>query len=160
VDAGHALGVRMRDFGPFGDPARIAAGARSLLVECGFHGDPQSRRVAEDQCARFLETAGTLGAAECAALLPGWRLPDAAQSWILEVTAAVVAREGQTRFVRPLRGLEVIPQAGTVIGMTGDEPIETPYDDCVLVMPSLAQARPGVTVVRFARRRRAGASPA
>jgi len=29
----------------------------------------------------------------------------------------------------------------------------TPYDDCVLVMPSLRQARAGVTVVRFARRR-------
>jgi hypothetical protein len=30
----------------------------------------------------------------------------------------------------------------------------TPYDDCVLVMPSLRQARAGVTVVRFAHRRR------
>jgi hypothetical protein len=157
VDAGHSQGVRMRDFGPFADPARIAGGARSLLVECGFHGDPQSRRVAEDLCARFLEAAGTLDAGECAALLPGWRLPDAPDPWILEVTAAVVARDGETRFVRPLRGLEVIARAGSVIGFSGGEPIETPYDDCVLVMPSLAHARAGVTVVRFARRRRAGA---
>jgi len=30
--------------------------------------------------------------------------------------------------------------------------VKTPYDDCVLVMPSVRQARAGVTVVRFARR--------
>ena len=35
-----------------------------------------------------------------------------------------------------------------------DEPVTTPYDDCVLVMPSTRQAQAGVTVVRFARRRR------
>ena len=32
------------------------------------------------------------------------------------------------------------------------EAVTTPYDDCVLVMPSVRQARAGVTVVRFARR--------
>jgi hypothetical protein len=31
-------------------------------------------------------------------------------------------------------------------------PVPTPYDNCVLVMPSVRQARAGVTVVRFARR--------
>ena len=30
--------------------------------------------------------------------------------------------------------------------------VVTPYDNCVLVMPSVRQARAGVTVVRFARR--------
>ena len=31
------------------------------------------------------------------------------------------------------------------------EPVVTPYPDCVLVMPSLRQLRPGVTVVRLGR---------
>ena len=32
------------------------------------------------------------------------------------------------------------------------EPVTTPYDNCVLVMPSVRHAQAGVTVVRFARR--------
>jgi hypothetical protein len=47
----------------------------------------------------------------------------------------------------------VIEHAGTVIGWNEGEPVTTPYDDCVLVMPSTRQAKPGVTVVRYARRR-------
>ena len=42
-------------------------------------------------------------------------------------------------------------QAGTVIGDNDGEAVVTPYDDCVLVMPSVRQALAGVTVVRFAR---------
>lgn len=154
VDAGHKDGVRMRDYGRFGSADGVAAGARSLLVECGFHGDLRSRDVAQDQCLRFLLASGIVDEADAQNVLPTWRLPDVAKPWILEVTGGVVARAGGVEFVRPLKGLEVIPAAGTVIGMNGGEPILTPYDDCVLVMPSLRQARAGVTVVRFAHRRR------
>jgi len=65
----------------------------------------------------------------------------------------VVARSQAFRFSGDFRGLEVIARAGTVIGDNDGEPVVTPYDDCVLVMPSVRQARAGVTVVRFARRR-------
>jgi len=41
----------------------------------------------------------------------------------------------------------------TALAYNDGEPVLTPYDDCVLVMPSLRQLRPGVTVVRLARRR-------
>ncbi|MFT4243087.1 MAG: succinylglutamate desuccinylase/aspartoacylase family protein [Acidovorax sp.] len=152
VDAGHKDGVRMRDYGRFGELADN--GTRSLLVECGFHGDPASRAVAQDQCVRFLEQSGTVDAATLAAQLPGWRLPDAPRQWALEVTGPVVATSSAFRFAEPYTGLEVIEKAGTVIGWNGDGvPVTTPYDDCVLVMPSVRQARAGVTVVRFARRR-------
>lgn len=153
ADAGHKDGVRMRDFGRFGTDEGIAGGARSVLVECGFHGDPASRAVAEDQCARFLALSGVVDAQTLEDLLPGWRLPDAAQQWLLEVTGGVVATGRDVRFVEPYQGLEVIAKAGTVIGHDAGVPIVTPYDDCVLVMPSIRQARAGVTVVRFARRR-------
>ncbi|MCH7793546.1 MAG: succinylglutamate desuccinylase, partial [Proteobacteria bacterium] len=47
-------------------------------------------------------------------------------------------------------GLETIPTAGTVLAHDGDEPIVTPYDDCVLIMPS-RRLQPGQTAVRFGR---------
>jgi len=157
VDAGHHDGVRMRDYGRFGELADN--GTRSLLVECGFHGDPASRAVAQDQCVRFLEQSGIVDADALARLLPGWRLPDAPRQWALEVTGPVVATGSAFRFAAPYTGLEVIAKAGTVIGWNGGDdgsegvPVVTPYDDCVLVMPSVRQARAGVTVVRYARRR-------
>lgn len=153
VDAGHKDGTRMRDYGRFGQPDAEGGDTRSLLVECGFHGDPASRAVAQDQCLRFLQAAGTLDAAALGRLLPGWRLPDAPRQWALEVTGPVVAKSGRFRFTEPFRGLEVIAKAGTVIGDNDGEPVATPYDDCVLVMPSTRQARAGVTVVRYATRR-------
>ncbi|WP_295979713.1 succinylglutamate desuccinylase/aspartoacylase family protein [uncultured Variovorax sp.] len=154
IDAGHKDGVRMRDFGRFGAPdADTATDAMALLVECGFHGDPASRTVAQDQCARFLRAAGTLDDAAIADRLPGWLQPDAPRQWALEVTGPVVARSENFRFAKPFTGLELIERAGTVIGWNDGEPVTTPYDDCVLVMPSTRQAKPGVTVVRYARRR-------
>ncbi|GKS76444.1 succinylglutamate desuccinylase/aspartoacylase family protein [Acidovorax sp. SUPP950] len=153
ADAGHQDGVRMRDYGHFGLPDAQAGDRRSLLVECGFHGALSSRTVAYDQCVRFLAAAQVLHPEALAALLPGWRQPDAPRQWVLEVTGPVVAKSSAFRFTQPFTGLEVIPKAGTVIGDNDGEPVTTPYDDCVLVMPSTRQARAGVTVVRYARRR-------
>ncbi len=153
VDAGHKDGVRMRDYGRLGLPDDQAPETRSLLIECGFHGDPASRDVARDLSIRFLEVSGVLSASALQAALPGWRQADAQQQWALEVTGPVVARSEKFRFTEPFKGLECIAQAGTVIGDNDGEPVTTPYDDCVLVMPSVRQARAGVTVVRFARRR-------
>jgi hypothetical protein len=56
------------------------------------------------------------------------------------------------RFAFEPTDLQVIERKGTVIGHEPGREITTPYDDCVLVMPSLRQLRPGVTVVRLARR--------
>lgn len=156
VDAGHKDGVRMRDYGRFGLPDGNGEGeggdTRSLLIECGFHGDPASRTVAQDQCVRFLEQSGVLDADTLTQQLPGWRQPDAPRQWALEVTGPVVATSSAFRFVAPYTGLELFEQAGTVIGDNDGVSVATPYDGCVLVMPSVRQARAGVTVVRFARR--------
>ena len=151
VDAGHKDGVRMRDYGRFG--ALEDNGTRSLLVECGFHGDPASRAVAQDLCVRFLALSGVIDGDALTLQLPGWRQPDAPRQWALEVTGPVVATSSAFRFAGPYTGLEVFAHAGTVIGDNDGVPVTTPYDDCVLVMPSVRQARAGVTVVRFARRR-------
>jgi hypothetical protein len=49
-----------------------------------------------------------------------------------------------------VQALEVVPRAGTVIATDGPKPIRTPYDDCVLVMPT-ATPRRGQTAVRLGR---------
>ncbi|MEO6322213.1 MAG: succinylglutamate desuccinylase, partial [Polaromonas sp.] len=156
VDPGHQDGVRMRDYGRFGEMCSDGSdnGTRSLLIECGFHGHVSSRTVAQDLCARFLQASQALDAQAIQRLLPGWRQADAPQQWALDVTGPVVAKSEKFRFAEPYQGLEVIARAGTVIGWNEDEPVSTPYDDCVLVMPSTRQAKAGVTVVRFARRRK------
>ena len=152
VDAGHKDGVRMRDYGRFGLTDAVGGDTRSLLIECGFHGDPASRAVAQDQCVRFIAQSGILSAEALAQQLPGWRLPDAPRQWALEVTGPVVATSTAFRFAQPYTGLERFEKAGTIIGDNDGVPVVTPYDDCVLVMPSTRQARAGVTVVRFATR--------
>ncbi|WP_431103054.1 succinylglutamate desuccinylase [Roseateles noduli] len=153
MDAGHADGMRMRDFEAFGTAESIAAGKRSLLIECGFHGDLASRQVARDHCVRFLALSGLFAPDALRQALDDWWLPDAAEIQVLEVTGAVVARSTDIDFVAGFQGLETFPLAGTLVGHDAGRPLVTPHDDCVLVMPSLRHARPGVTVVRFARRR-------
>jgi len=147
VDAGHADGTRLRDFGRFGDPE---GSARSLLIECGYHGDPASRRVAQDAVYRLMTSTGL---ASPSRLPADWQLDQARAKWALEVTDAVVAQSSSFRFARCFEDLECLPKCGTVIAHDQGKEIATPYDSCVLVMPSLRQLRPGVTVVRFARRK-------
>ena len=152
VDAGHQDGVRMRDYRRFGQMDDTVT--RSLLIECGFHGALASRTVAQDQCVRFLAASGAVNVKVLETMLPGWRQPDADEQWALTVTGPVVAKSSRFQFANAYEGLEVIAKKGTVIGWNDGDPVTTPYDDCVLVMPSTAQADAGVTVVRFAHRRR------
>lgn len=146
-DAGHAEGARMRDHGRFRAPA---AGDRhgALLLECGAHSDPESRRVALDALARFLTWTGCVDATDLPA---GWISEPAAPPRLLEVVDAVVAQGWRFRFSQPWRHGQYLPHGGTLIGWNDDEPVVTGFDDCTLVMPSLRQLRPGVTVVRLAR---------
>ena len=149
VDAGHADGVRMRDYGAFGDPdgQRIA-----LLLEAGQHWEASAVRVARSTLMRFLMHAG---ATVRNAVPTGWLLPDTAPPAPIIVTDSVVATSMDFRFVPPFdiaTGGETIAQAGTVIALDAGREVVTPYDDCVLVMPSVRQLRPGVTTVRLGRR--------
>ena len=147
IDAGHAEGKRMRDFGRFGVDE---GNARSVLIECGYHGNPDSRLVAQDAVHRLLALTGVVNPAD---LPPAWHLDRPAARWALEVTEAIVAETMDFRFAFTPSDLQCIERKGTVIGHEQGREIVTPYDDCVLVMPSLRQLRPGVTVVRLARRR-------
>ena len=64
ADAGHAAGMRMRDYGGFGDPR---SPRNALLIETGQHWRASSVTVAKDVTARFLAVTGV----RPAALVPG-----------------------------------------------------------------------------------------
>ncbi|SDY88516.1 Succinylglutamate desuccinylase / Aspartoacylase family protein [Collimonas sp. OK242] len=144
-DAGHPEGRRMRDYGAFGDNA---SARNALLIECGQHWEAASVRVAKHSTARFLLLAGVI---ERSDLPHDWWPEQSAASIVIKVTQPVVASSMNFRFAGAYTGLETFAEQGTVIGWDSGQPITTPYPDCVLVMPSLRQLRPGVTVLRFGR---------
>jgi len=143
VDEGHPEGRRMRDYADFGD---AASPRNAILVECGQHWETSAVTVARDSTARFLLQSGIVEASD---LPSGWLQPAAAPQRVIRVTEPVVATSMDFRFAGPYTGLETFAEAGAVIAWRDGEPVVTPYDDCVLVMPSLRQLRPGVTVVRL-----------
>lgn len=142
-DEGHPEGRRMRDYEGFGDPH---SAKNALLIECGQHWEAAAVNVARDTAARFLLLAGIVDETDLPA---GWIAPLPPQQHIVRVTQPVVAASMDFRFAAPYTGLEIFPKAGTVIGWSNGEAVLTPYDDCMLVMPSLRQLRAGVTVVRL-----------
>ncbi|WMY10727.1 M14 family metallopeptidase [Paraburkholderia phenoliruptrix] len=142
-DEGHPEGRRMRDYEGFGDPA---SAKNALLIECGQHWEKSAVAVARDTTARFLLLAGVIDQSDLPA---DWLAPLPPAQHIVRVTQPVVATSMDFRFAGPYTGLEIFPTAGAVIGWSNGKPVTTPYDDCMLVMPSLRQLRPGVTVVRL-----------
>jgi len=145
IDTGHPAGVRMRDRGGFGDPK---SAKNALLIECGQHWEKSSVDVAIDTTLRFLKATGVVE--------PAWvdsrlKLKPPAQQRVVRVTEPVVAKSMDFKFARPWKGLEVIEKAGTVVATDGDKTWRTPYDNCVLVMPSLVHLKPGTTLVRLGR---------
>ena len=143
LDEGHAAGRRMRDYAAFGDPA---SEKNALLIEAGQHWEESTADVALETTLRFLDHLGVIDpefVAENTADEPG-------PQKFIEVTAAVTIRHDVFTFAEAYVGLEVIPKAGTVLGHDGDEPVTTPYDDCVLIMPS-RRLLPGQTAVRLGR---------
>lgn len=142
ADRGHSNGPRMRDFGAFSDPTSPRA---AMLVECGQHWARGSVDVAIATCRRFLESLEVVEPALLDRLCPP---PEASPQRIVEVTNAVTVNGGPFRFTRDFQGLEVVPEAGTIIAYDGATPIRTPYDHCILIMPS-RRLSPGLTAVRL-----------
>jgi predicted deacylase len=144
LDAGHKAGRRLRDYGKFDDPGHPSL---ALLVECGAHFETRSAEVALATAARFLRHFGTIDRAT--AKRYGADRPTEPQR-VVEVTQAVTIRNDGFAFAQSFRGFDVVAKAGTVIAHDGDDPVRTPYDDCVLVMPARNPTR-GLTAVRLGR---------
>jgi len=145
VDTGHPAGLRMIERGGFGDPASPRT---AVLIECGQHWEKSAADVAVDTLFRFLLATGAVNASICKSHS---RLAPPAVQRLVRVTEAVVAKSMDFRFPHSFKGLEVIPKAGTVVATDGGTAWKTPYDDCVMVMPSLAHVKPGTTMLRLGR---------
>jgi predicted deacylase len=142
-DAGHAAGRRMRDYGGFGDQASPKT---ALLIECGQHWEKRSEEVAIASTLSFLDVLGILDPA----VARRHPIKKNAKQRVITVTDAVTITGDQFEFAGDFKGLEVLTPKGTLIGKDGDREIRTPYDDCVLIMPSRRLVR-GQTAVRLGR---------
>jgi hypothetical protein len=142
IDSGHAAGRRLRDYAFFDAPDDPR---NALLVECGQHWERSAPDVARQACVRFLAHYGIADAGFAAAHLP----PDApvAQTAI-EVTHAVTIESESFKFAMPVQGLAVVAKRGTLLARDGERVVVTPYDDCVLIMPTRRPKR-GETAVRL-----------
>ena len=144
TDAGHTAGKRMRDYEGF---ARDGSPKNALLVECGQHWEQASGQVAIEATLRFLRHLDII---DPAVATPHLAAEAPVPQRFIEVTGPFTIETDDFRFTEDYRGLEVIPKAGTVIGHDGDRPATTPYDDCVLIMPS-RRLKKGESAVRFGR---------
>src|SRR5437762_3095551 len=145
-DAGHAAGPRMRDYGGFGDPTSAKT---ALLIEAGQHWERRAAEVATDVMLRFLTAVGTLSHDD-AARLGGPDFAAHPAQRVIQVTEAVTITGDAFEFAQDFRGLEVLPHKGTLIGRDNGREVRTPYDDCVLIMPSRRLVK-GQTAVRLGR---------
>jgi predicted deacylase len=144
ADAGHAAGTRLRDYGPFADPKSAKT---ALLIECGQHNDAASAEVALEMTMRFLDHFELVDGEHTA---PYPAAPPPGGQRLIEVSEAVTVESDDFTFAREFENLEVVAAAGTTIAEDGGKSVRTPYDDCVLVMPS-QHLKPGHTAVRLGR---------
>lgn len=134
-DVGHSSGKRLIDY-----PAFLGDGhATGVLVEAGQHWQRQTVHSTRRSIDNLLHVCG-LAPQPGLTITPGH---------LLRVTVAITAGTNTFSFVRAFRGGEVIAQRNTLIALDGTAEIRTPYDDCMLVMPSLRPSR-GHTAVRLA----------
>lgn len=145
-DAGHAAGPRMRDYGGFGDPASPKT---ALLIEAGQHWETRAAEVATDVMLRYLIALGAVTRDDVAAL-GGPDFAATPRQRVIEVTEAVTITGGRFEFVEPYVGLEVIAKKGSLLGHDDGKEVRTPYDNCVLIMPSRRLIK-GQTAVRLGR---------
>jgi hypothetical protein len=136
----------MRDYRGFGDPASAKT---ALLIEAGQHWERRAAEVATDVMLRFLIAVGALSRDD-AASLGGPDFDAHPAQRIIQVTQVVTITGDTFEFVQDFRGLEILPQKGTLIGRDDGHEVRTPYDDCVLIMPSRRFVK-GQTAVRLGR---------
>lgn len=142
-DRGHANGTRMRDYGGFGDPQ---SQKNALLVECGQHWEAAAADVAWQTTWRFLRECDVVDHDLANAQIDPAPLPTCK---VVRVTDALIAKTAEYRFRDGTKGLDVIAKKGDIIAHDGSVPVVAPYDECVLIMPTLVHAKPGLTVVRI-----------
>jgi len=144
VDAGHQAGRRLRDYAQFDDPADTRS---ALLVECGQHWEAAAPIIAQQVMLRFLRHFDMVEPAFTRAHLDHAELP---RQRTITVTDVVTIETDAFAFAGPVSAMMTIRGAGTLLARDGHREITTPYDDCVLIMPT-RRPRKGETAVRLGR---------
>ncbi len=142
MDFGHTAGRRMREYEGFSDPG---SKKNALLIECGQNWAKSSADLAITASWRFLMILGLISEENALAHL---KTESPSDQRIIKVSEPYTIRSNEFRFKEHYLGLEEISSAGTVIAHDGGIEVRTPYDNCILVMPSRQQI-PGDTAVRF-----------
>lgn len=143
MDKGHKAGKRLRDYGDFGNPESPKA---AILFESGQHFEKHAYPAALDVASRFLIVAGVVDRKT----VEDYLLPTTVQKQkVVDITEAVTIKTDKFRFADDFKGMQLVKKAGTIIAYDGDEEIKTPYDNCILVQPSMRHARKGNTAVRL-----------
>jgi len=140
-DVGHADGKRLIDYDSFGDEKKLPIG---LLIEAGHHWSKLTIENSQHTLFRFLMATKTIDMQD----VPE-KFQQKVQQVEVKVTHRCVAKSHDVQFVHNWLGMEIIPKAGTIIAYDAGLPVQTPYDECVLIMPSLRHVLPGVTFVRL-----------
>ena len=142
ADTGHAAGLRLRDYGGFGDPASPQT---AVLIECGQHWEAAAGKVAIDSVYRWLLLHDMIDTEVAAPHLQ----PLPPRQRVVRVETPVTVQTDRFEFAQPFTGLEVLDE-GALIGTDGDTEVRAPHDGCVLIMPS-RRLTPGATAVRLGR---------
>ncbi len=144
-DSGHKDGTRMRDYVDFINPN---SSKNALLVECGTHWEKKTADLAIKAVYRLLGQFEMISNELVQKFGP--TSSDLPEQVFVEVSGPYTVQTDQFEYAESFEGMEVIHEAGTVIGYDGDTPVTTPYDNCVLVMPSL-NIKKGMSALRYGR---------
>lgn len=142
ADQGHLNGLRLIDYPRFADPTSPQV---ACLLEAGQHWEPST---VEGTLACVAGLLRHLDFVAANAPLP--RRVAQVSIRLATVTTTVTATTSNFAFVESYQGGDVIAKRGTLIATENGTEIRTPYDNCMLVMPSLRPSR-GHTAVRLAR---------
>jgi predicted deacylase len=142
-DPGHSNGRRLIDYHRF---TADGVAPVSNLVEAGQHWVPETVETMLSAIAGLLRSLEMVDPTD--PLLPA--APAPRRTVFAEVTSVVTAKTAGFTFMQPYRGGQVIRHRNTLLAIDGPTDIRTPYDNCLLVMPSLRPSR-GHTAVRVAR---------
>lgn len=138
ADHGHAGGKRLIDYARFTEAACSAA---CILVEAGQHWEPATITQMRATITALLHHTG---------LIPRDPAPECGLARFAAVSHVITAKTNRFVFTRPYRGGDVIAKAGTLLARDGDTEIRTPYNDCLLIMPSHKPSH-GHTAIRLAK---------
>jgi succinylglutamate desuccinylase len=138
ADQGHAGGKRLIDYGRFTEASCSAAG---ILLEAGQHWQQPTIPQMHATVAALLHHSGLVAQSPP---------PQLAKPRFAEVSHVITAKTNRFVFTRDYRGGDVIRKGGTLIAHDGDSEIRTPYNDCLLIMPSFKPSH-GHTAIRLAK---------